>query len=509
MTPSELKNKLSEKYELICFEDLAVVLQDQKNLYSILQKYHQTAYNPEQKLVFYSQYQPSRTQLCNFQSAAALIDISNFFILMCCPYDLTDDLLYANNLHGYDQTVINNTVCELEGTNVLTSDSVVLDTMCPLPWTHLEIMPRGHVSPCCVSSLILGKVEDLHSKKLFHSDEMQNLRDQLLRGEKSPSCDYCWKRESHNQVSHRQRQLSLYQKDLMSQWIYDPKIRSLDLRLGNTCNFKCRICHVEHSSLRISEELKFAETFEIKQAIKQKQIVEQNAWFDNIEKFLQDLDSTWPDLLNIDIIGGEPFVLKNLPDILDHIINLGHANHIRLHITTNGSVFPKNLISRLSQFRFIDISISIDNTGDKFELERGGSWPNVVNNVQQFLTLDKEKFNVCAYCTVNIQNVLDLDDLFQWAESMGINLLLNILEQPNYLSIDQLTDDGKKLVIEKYQNSTRPQLNSIVKQIENSVSSDGQRFVAEMKQFDQRRQQDFLLTHRTIANAMGLQYNAG
>jgi hypothetical protein len=79
-----------------------------------------------------------------------------------------------------------------------------------------------------------------------------------------------------------------------------------------------------------------------------------------------------------------------------------------------------------------------------------------------------------------------------------------MLEQPAYLSIDQLTDDGKKLVVAKYQNSTRPQLNSIVKQIENSVSNDGQRFVAEMKQFDRRRQQDFLLTHRTIANAMGL-----
>lgn len=504
MTLEELKKQLSDDYELVCFEDLAAVLLNQKNLYSVLEKYYQKEYTPEQKLIFYTAHRPSSAQLCVFQSAVSDVDISNFFILICSPFDLSADLIFANSQHGFDDVVIEHLVCNIAQTNSLQSDVADIETMCPLPWMHLEVLPTRDISPCCVNTMFLGKVEDLQTKNLFYTKDMQQLRQQLLAGEKPTSCNYCWQRESHNQISHRQRQLSLYKKELLSNWIYDPKIRSLDLRLGNTCNFKCRICHIPHSSLRIREELKFAETIEKKQSLMQSQIFDQNLWFDNIDKFFEDLNSIWGDLLNIDIIGGEPFFLKNLPDILDHIIDIGHADHIRLHITTNGSVYPKNIIDRLCKFKFIDIAISIDNIEDRFELERGGSWSTIVNNVKQFLALDKSKFRSYAYCTVNIQNVLYLDDLLSWCESENMDLIFNILELPEYFSINQLTEKAKWLVMEKYKNSSHPQLQAMAQQVMVSSGSDGKRFIDEIKKFDKRRNENFLLSHKTIAEAMGL-----
>jgi MoaA/NifB/PqqE/SkfB family radical SAM enzyme len=501
MTLEELKSQLSKQYNLVCFEDFACLTKSTEQLYETIKQYHLPEYHPDQRLVFYTCYQPSLNQLCQLQMALALIDISNCFVLLCSPYDLQNDLFIANEKHGYDQTVINNLLTAIEPTEFFGTDSVLLDTLCPLPWMHLEVERTGSVTPCCFSSLTLGNLKDSQTQNLFYSKDMQDLRSQMLRGEKPTSCQFCWQKESYKQISHRQRCLSMYQKDLLSTWISSPKIRSLDLKLGNTCNFKCKICDLATSSLRISEELKFATAPAQKEKIQQ--IVDESQWYDNIENFLHRLDSTWPDLLNLDITGGEPFLLKSLPGALDRIITLGHAEHIRLHFHTNGSVFPENLISKLSQFRLNDIAISIDNLEEKFESERGGHWQDVVDNVQKFLSLDQNKFRVYVYCTVNIQNILDLDDMFAWGESNGVDIVLNILENPLHFSIDQLTAKGKQLVIEKYQNSSRTELRAIATQVQNSVGSDGTKFVAAVKQFDQRRQQNFVLSHQAIAIAMG------
>lgn len=399
--------------------------------------------------------------------------------------------------------VIKQRLCNLKKTNTALLDVVDVQTMCPLPWTHTRIGTAGNLYPCCYSSLVIGKVQDLQTKNLFHGQDMQQLRDQMLRGERPSSCNYCWDRESHNQASYRQQRMSMHHKELLSDWIYDPKIRSLELKLSSTCNYKCRICDIPNSSLRITEEIKFADTQQTKQYLKQTQILEQNKWYDNIDKFLLSMQSAWPDLSNLDLVGGETLIAKNLPTVLDHIIDLGHADHISLQLTTNGSIFPKDLIARLSQFKFVDIAISIDNVEDRFEFERGGSWLNVVENIREFLSLDKTKFKSFAYCTVNIQNVLYLDDIVNWAKSKNIDLVFAMLEQPEYFSINYLTSRAKNLVIEKYTNTVHPELLPIVQQVMSIDCSDGQLFVAEMKKFDYRRTQNFLLTHKAIAEAMG------
>lgn len=394
-------------------------------------------------------------------------------------------------------------LCDLEKTNSVLLDVADVQTMCPLPWMHTRVGTAGNLYPCCYSSTVIGNVKDLQTKNLFNGQDMQQLRDQMLRGERPSSCNYCWNRESHNQASYRQHLMNIHHKELLSDWLYDPKIRSLELKLSSTCNYKCRICDIPNSSLRITEEINFADTQQTKQYLFQTQILDQNEWYNNIDKFLLSMQSAWSDLLNLDFVGGETFIAKNLPTLLDHIIDCGHADHISLQFTTNGSIFPKDLIDRLSVFKFVNIAISIDNVEDRFELERGGIWLHVVENTRKFLSLDKNKFKTFAYCTVNIQNVLYLDDIVNWAKSENIDLVFAMLEQPEYFSINYLTNKAKNLVIEKYNNTAHPELLPIVQQVLSIDGSDGQLFVTEMKKFDHRRTQNFLLTHQAIAEAMG------
>lgn len=501
MIPEQLRQQLSEQYSLVCFEDFAKSIQHTSFLYEILQQYHQVAYQPDQKLVFYTQHQLDLNHLCHLQLAAALIDISNSFIMVCSPYDLTSQLEIANQRHGHDHIVIDCKIVDLENTVLLPTEVISLDTLCPLPWMHLEVGNMGYVHACCLTIDPLGHIQQDQLQDIFYGQDMQDMRSQMLRGEKPKACQHCWEQELHGQRSPRQRHMAMHQKDLLSTYVGDVKIRSLDLKLGNTCNFKCKICSKYSSSQFASEDLKYADTPQ--QISEIRRVIDLGKWYDSDHQVLAQLDTIWPNLLNLDIIGGEPFLLKHLADVLARVAQSAHAEHIRLRFNTNGSVFPNNLIDTLSSFRLVDIGISIDNIGQKFEIERGGAWDEVEANIQQFLLLDRIKFRVYVLCTVNIQNVLDLDQLYQWADDMGIDIVLNLLDRPSYLSIDNLTPAAQQLVISKYQNSNRPELCAIATQVANSQGSNGADFVAAMKQFDQRRQQNFGLSHNAIAIAMG------
>jgi hypothetical protein len=110
---------------------------------------------------------------------------------------------------------------------------------------------------------------------------------------------------------------------------------------------------------------------------------------------------------------------------------------------------------------------------------------------------------VYLFPTINIQNVLYLEELLDWATMIGIELTYNLLHRPRYLNINNMTDLAKKLVIDRFGNSRHPILQTIACQVRDSRGSDGSEFVKHMKAYDQLRSQDLLLTHREVAQAMG------
>jgi MoaA/NifB/PqqE/SkfB family radical SAM enzyme len=205
----------------------------------------------------------------------------------------------------------------------------------------------------------------------------------------------------------------------------------------------------------------------------------------------------------LDFYGGEPFLLKQLPKLLKKATETNDSSHIKLHFATNGSVFPANLIPYFQKFKLVNLSISIDNIKEKFEFERGGSWLEIENNIARLKNENTVNFNIGLTPTVNIQNVLYLDELFNWADTKGLNVLLNFLDGPQYMNIDFMTADAKELVIKKYQTHSRPELQKIARRVINSAGSDGKAFVQYMKNLDKLRSQNFLDSHKEIAITMG------
>jgi len=491
---SQLKNNLSKAYSIKCFVDLADLTTTPSQAYKVLEQYYQSEFLPHDRLVFYTEHAITDQLLRHIYQAATLIDVSNFFLLFCSPFDIGDRMqILAQENHG-DNIPFQSIRENIKNTRPLMANFTMPDILCPLPWTHTTIVQNGQVSPCCVYQGAIGSVVNNSLHDIFHNQDYAHLRQRLLSGEKVSGCDSCWSLEDHGMISNRVRHMRLLKKDLMTKYLDDPKITSLDIAPGNTCNFKCRICSPVWSSLFAQEA----------QSVTGVQPVRSFNWAESDTKIMEEISSLLPSLTNLDMYGGEPFLIKPLHKLVSQAAEQGHAKHIRLHYNSNGSIYPDHLIDHWKQFDHVDIQFSIDNVGPRFDLERGGSWEQVQSNIRKLVDLSLPNLKISIMPTVSIMNILYLDEVLEWANELGLPVNLNYLDSPKEFSIKNLTADAKQLVFEKFQKHPRTEMSGILNLVRSSPDCDGTEFVTLTKHFDLIRGQNFSSSHAEIAHAMGM-----
>jgi MoaA/NifB/PqqE/SkfB family radical SAM enzyme len=493
MSPSELYQQLEKTYKVVCFVDMADISNSPGAIFKLFTEHYKSEYKEDERLVFYTSQDPGIKLLEHIQKAAAVIDISNWFILICCPVDLTSQIHIDGK--AMQQLIVD---CE---SNPLDNKFFVPDNVCVFPFKHLEINHQGVAKPCCRYKTPVGQVPAQSINEIFYSEKMEKLRNDFLNGVRPSGCSHCWNLEDQGLKSFRQSSTQLDKQQLYTEWLSAPAVHSLDLKAGNVCNFKCRICNPRASSLYASEQL--AKSTNPKSKLRIQQLIDDSRWFDNSEKFIQEFEEALSRIENLNFYGGEPFLLKNLNKILNKAIKLDRSQYIRLHFNSNGSVVPAQLLDTLKKFKYIDLAISLDNIGARFEYERGGIWAEVEKNIKHLSQLPKNQFNVYLFPTVNIQNVLYLEELYTWANANGLSIFLNFLDGPQSLCIDYMTPAAKELVIAKFENSSIPELQIISNRVKDSPGSNGQEFREYMQKLDNWRNENFNLTHTEIANAMG------
>jgi MoaA/NifB/PqqE/SkfB family radical SAM enzyme len=435
--------------------------------------------------------------LIHLYHATKLIDISNFFILLCTPQNILTDVVNIANAHSDDlvpfQTLV---VPTLRNTDILLDQYTLPNTICPLPWMHLEIDHKGFIRPCCVFRGNVGHINNETIQDVFNNQTMTSIREDFLKGKKPNGCKTCWDNESQGVISNRTYHTGLLKKDLLTQFLSNPEITSIDIKPGNTCNFKCRICSPTSSSLYANEQNRF---------LKIQPSLPEN-WIDNTQHINQLIDLL-PTLKNIDMYGGEPFLIKKFNLLLKHAVDKNYAKHIRLHYNTNGSIYPLHLFEYWKHFQHIDLQFSIDNIGSRFELERGGLWSEVEQNIKNLLLLNFSNLSISIMPAISIMNVFYIGELINWANSLGLKVNPLYVHYPEEFSIKNLTKSAKELLIKKYQNHNWPEIQNILTSINNCPNSDGVGFVNKTRYFDSLREQDFSKSHPEIATAMGYVYN--
>jgi len=392
------------------------------------------------------------------------------------------------------------------------------DTICMLPWISIESSPMGTARPCCLAreeitgiNLTKHTLEDAYKSKY-----MQNLRQQFRQGKKPDTCRLCWDEEAagknSKRINSRIRLKELYpevdwQNDLPDQLWF------IDLKLGNICNLKCRICGSWSSSKWAEEEMNYLpSTADKKQHVAYKWL-KQGAWPRQSTSFWQNLKILLPDIKYIEFTGGEPWLIEEHVQLLKFAVEQGLAEDIEIHYNTNGTQWSDELSDIWSRFRRVDIAFSIDNVGKRFEYERyGANWEQVLLNLETVGVLKQYKRNITTQLcfTVNVQNVYYLDELLRWADTQTFDTVyFNMLHSPDHMSIQQMTTAAQQLVLEKLQSVDwwndfyKKEILNVINFIKNGPGSDGKTFLKKMQQTDQYRKQNFMDTHTEIAKVMG------
>jgi len=382
------------------------------------------------------------------------------------------------------------------------------DKFCVLPWVSIEASPIGTVRPCCLADDEIlddaGNKFELSTANFLdiqNSNHMRRLREQFIAGERPQTCRKCWNEERGGRTSKRMHTLDRLKHSIAdTEWTADAKsLMFLDLKLGNICNLKCRICGSWSSSQFATEEINQLPREEQKSSHAY-QMLRAGAWPRENTQFWQQIDSVLTDIRYIEFTGGEPFMIDEHFDMLQGIVDRGIADQVEIHYNTNGTQYPERGEKIWRHFKTVEIAFSIDDVGDRFEYQRSNAnWLEVCANLDRFRDLkechDNIVLQICT--TVNIFNVRYLDQVAQWIDQNkeSFNFVYwNMMHDAWYFSIATLPDTAKAGITEYLRSADVPvqyraEFDRIIDFMNTGASTDGFMLRMKIADLDRKRNQ--------------------
>lgn len=292
-----------------------------------------------------------------------------------------------------------------------------MHTFCVLPWYSSELPSN---SPCCL---------------LPTGTNIDKLKLDLINGVKSTACAKCWTVEAQGQKSRRQLENEFLDyklnRDLnnLKQDCVESKHETLlyQLTTSNLCNQACVSCDSNSSSKWAEIEKKMEQIPRPRKEIN-----------------LENNNFNYSTAKRISLLGGEPFFDPKTFEILQKLIENNNTNCF-ISLITNGSVTLTQIqLDLLAKFTDLNICVSIDGTGPVFEYMRWpASWNAVCHNIKLFYKITN---NVSVSYTISSLNILYYQETIDWFRQQGLRYNHNIVSSPDWLSLDRMPVEIKKLL---------------------------------------------------------------
>lgn len=286
---------------------------------------------------------------------------------------------------------------------------------CLVPWTSIDVSPRGSIMPCCKFILPEELEYDFNLQRMSieeykGSDFLNALKKEMQSDVWPKGCERCKIEEENNIQSKRQLDYKRWKEEFDS-YTPDKGFIIASIAFGNTCNLKCITCGPSSSSRWRKESI---EIYGI-----DKEPVET---IDNVSS--NDLYNSMPNIIHLDIPGGEPFLseVEKQKALLQRYIDSGQSKDITIHYTTNAQIFPDGSWWNLwKNFKEIDMQLSIDGVGDRYEyIRHPANNEKLLTNVSRYLSIAEDNFRLSVSHTVSAYNIYYLDEFFSWCDSVGL-----------------------------------------------------------------------------------------
>jgi MoaA/NifB/PqqE/SkfB family radical SAM enzyme len=348
--------------------------------------------------------------------------------------------------------------------------------VCDLAWIHLSTFPQGNCTVCCIAdhsgktnghswNKLEGQARQTLTVKnntideIVNCDNYKSIRLDMLSGRVPAACQVCNKVEQAGGVSKRQQETTRnldFEKLTAPNGSIKPDLRHIELRLGNHCNLKCRTCNADSSTSWIQDYNKLKGHVELASGY---DFIKSHAafsfdWVDD-EAFYDRLIDAAPNLEQVHISGGEPFLVPTHFYFLERLVREGRTN-IAIHYHTNLNYKfekVKPALELLTNFKEVHISFSIDDVGERNTYIRSLSdWDLTISNLKLFL--ENYKFIYRITQTVNVYNFMYIEELSMFLKENNIRIKLgfNHVHSPDYLSALVLTKEVRQQKINSIYN---------------------------------------------------------
>lgn len=342
------------------------------------------------------------------------------------------------------------------------------DTFCPLPWIHLSSKPSGDLRVCCWATRgpTRGILKDEDGNKLninysnlnnvSNAPLLKEIRSFMMEGQRHPECIRCWDEEDSGFKSHRLIELDKWGFDQTlidntdSDGTVNENVKTVyfDLRFGNLCNLKCRMCGpTESSSWYKDFEKLYGIEFDSTGY----------DWF-NKKSFWQYLEDYIPHIKQIYMLGGEPTLIDAHYSFLQKCIDAGYSNQISLEYNSNITNIHRKCFDLWKHFKHVLFSCSIDGVGLVNDYIRYPSkWDSIFNNIKKLEDSNQSNLTVWIIVSVSILNIYYLDEIIKWQLSQRFKNINKTntdhplfsshpVYVPNYMSVKVLPKDVKEQV---------------------------------------------------------------
>lgn len=336
------------------------------------------------------------------------------------------------------------------------------NTLCVIPWIHLNFEPNGKVVPCCLTShhnYFAGDLNKQSIHEVWNSTNMKTLRKQFLNNVEPEICATCFDRERVTGESARTFHEKDYRKviDIIPQ-ITQPdgtctemKLKYWDFRFSNLCNFKCRSCGPRYSSSWVPDAKKLGYTDQEK--VWNIEQVGNTTNYDFLKEQVQHVERIY-------FAGGEPLMMPEHWQILDMLVE-NKKFDVRIAYNTNASILTyngKNALDYWSKWNEWKVEVwpSIDEIGERAELIRSGTvWSKVENNLKSITALDNVWIR--PGITVGAWNVRRLPVIINHLVDIGVikakykyqNFFINLLQHPSHYHVHILPDEYRQQTIKE------------------------------------------------------------
>jgi radical SAM protein with 4Fe4S-binding SPASM domain len=347
------------------------------------------------------------------------------------------------------------------------------DTICAIPWMHLNFEPNGKVVPCCLTShhnYFAGDLKTQSIEEIWNSKNMKSLRKQMINGDRPKICDTCWKKEDVTGVSGRHyhnRDFPGVIKKIPDITLEDGTCTEMDLkywdfRFSNLCNYKCRSCGPRYSSAWVPDAKKLGYTDQEK--VWNIGSIEDKTNIDFLEDQIDNVKRIY-------FAGGEPLLMPEHWQILDKLVEKKRFD-VKLSYNTNCSTLvygKKNIIDYWSQWQLgkLEVWPSLDEIGERAELIRSGTvWAKLEENLKELAKHDN--IILRPGMTIGAWNVRRLPQIITYLTELGVirrhpvihdyinynNFFINLLDHPKHYHVSILPDD--------YRNDTVKELKAFI-----------------------------------------------